>query len=230
MHGCFDGFMTTDTVIIRRLHLQDYLPTLNAMQQFTQTRNKSTSDEIWLLEHPPVFTQGQNGKAEHILSPGDIPVIPVDRGGQVTFHGPGQLVVYTLIDLQRKKFNVRQMVNLLEKSVIDCLLHWGIEANARCDAPGVYVNQDKICSIGLRIKRGCSFHGLALNVFMNLEPFTRIHPCGFQKLKMTQMTCFDKTVNIETVQTKLIEYLVQNLGYNHFLHLAEKWYGTKNIA
>ncbi|HEX2548316.1 MAG TPA: lipoyl(octanoyl) transferase LipB [Gammaproteobacteria bacterium] len=221
--------MTTDTVIIRTLNLQDYLPTLAAMQQFTQTRHEKTFDEIWLLEHPSVFTQGQNGKAEHILNPGNIPVIQVDRGGQVTYHGPGQLVAYTLVDIQRKKFNVRQMVNLLEKSVIDCLTHWNIKAQSRCDAPGVYVDQDKICSIGLRIRRGSSFHGLALNVTMDLEPFTRIHPCGFQKLKMTQMTSFDKTIDIPPVQAKLVEYLVHNLGYNHFLHLAEKWYGTKNI-
>lgn len=220
--------MTIDHVLIRTLDIQDYSETLASMHQFTDTRDTSTMDEIWMLEHPPVFTQGQNGKPEHILDPGNIPVIQVDRGGQVTFHGPGQLVAYTLVDIQRKKFNVRQMVNLLEKSVVDCLAHWKIDATSKCDAPGVYVGHDKICSIGLRIRRGRSFHGLALNVAMNLEPFTRIHPCGFQELKMTQMKDI-VDITMKDVQTKLIEYLVHYLGYNHFQHSAEKWYGTKNI-
>ncbi len=221
--------MGMNTVMIRTLDLQDYSQTLSAMRQFTEERNENTLDEIWVLEHPPIFTQGQNGKAEHIINPGNIPVVQADRGGQVTFHGPGQLVAYTLVDVQRKKFNIRQMVNLLEKSVIDCLNAWDIQAKSKCDAPGVYVEHDKICSIGLRIRRGRSFHGLALNVAMNLEPFTRIHPCGFQTLKMTQMSDINDTITMKDVQTKLLEYLVLHLGYNYFLHSAEKWYGTKNI-
>jgi lipoyl(octanoyl) transferase len=220
--------MTQHSVIIRTLAQEDYLQTWKAMQQFTKERDENSLDEIWLLEHPPVFTQGQNGKPEHILAAGNIPIVHVDRGGQVTYHGPGQLVAYTLVDIQRKKLNVRQMVNKLEQSVMDCLRHFNIEAKAKCEAPGVYVDHEKICSIGLRIRRGRAFHGLALNVKMNLEPFSRINPCGFHQLKMTQITDKYKNTNIEKVQTKLIESLVLNLGYNNVLHLAEKWYGTKN--
>ena len=175
--------MTADVVIIRSLGRQDYLATWAAMQQFTNERltdeTNGTIDEIWLLEHLPVFTQGQNGKPEHILNPGDIPIVQTDRGGQVTYHGPGQLMVYVLIDLKRKKFNVRQLVTLLEQSVIDMLASHGIKAVAKCDAPGVYVDGKKLCSIGLRIRRGCSYHGIAFNVNMDLTPFHASIPAVF---------------------------------------------------
>lgn len=202
-----------NTVIIRFLDQQDYLTCWQAMQAFTNQRNEETTDEIWFLQHPPVFTQGQNGKPEHVLNPGNIPVIPVDRGGQVTYHGPGQLVAYPLIDLKRKKLNVRQIVTLLENSVIQLLKNYQITASAKPDAPGVYTENKKICSIGLRIRRGCSYHGLALNVAMDLEPFSRINPCGFAKLEMTQIANTQPTVEMNQVASQLADYLILNLGY-----------------
>lgn len=205
--------MNPDTVIIRRLEQQDYESCWQAMRHFTNHRDDTIPDEIWLLEHPPVFTQGQNGKPEHVLNPGDIPVIKVDRGGQVTYHGPGQLVAYTLIDLKRKKFNIRQLVTLLEKSIIHLLAEYNIEAKAKCDAPGVYVDNKKICSVGLRIRRGCSYHGLALNIAMNLEPFSRINPCGFSELKMTQLSELAGPQDIKETELKLVDSLATNLGY-----------------
>jgi lipoyl(octanoyl) transferase len=204
-------------VIIRHLGKQDYLACWRAMQTFTATRDETTPDEIWLLEHNSVFTQGQNGKPEHLLNPGDIPVIHVDRGGQVTYHGPGQLVAYTLVDLKRKKFNVRQMVTALETSIVQLLADYSIEAAPKRDAPGVYIENKKICSIGLRIRRWCSFHGLALNVDMDLEPFTRINPCGFERLIMTQLTDFIPKIDIKSVEIKLLDYLIANLGYTNRL-------------
>jgi len=158
-----------NTVIVRCLNLQDYQTCLQAMQQFTLTRDESTPDEIWLLEHPSVFTQGQNGDLKHILDPKNIPVIKVDRGGQVTYHGPGQLIAYTLIDIKRKKLNIRELVTRLENSIIDLLKDYEITAHAMREAPGVYVDNAKIGSLGLRIRRGCSYHGLALNIAMNLS-------------------------------------------------------------
>lgn len=205
--------MNHDTVIIRQLEPQDYESCWQAMRHFTNHRDENTPDEIWLLEHLPVFTQGQNGKPEHLLNPGNIPVVKVDRGGQVTYHGPGQLVAYTLIDLKRKKFNVRQLVTLLEKSIIDLLNHYGITAEAKCDAPGVYVNNEKICSVGLRIRKGCSYHGIALNVAMDLEPFSRINPCGYSGLKMTQISTLTGNQNLTEIGLKLIDSLMINLGY-----------------
>jgi lipoyl(octanoyl) transferase len=200
------------SIIIRSLGLQDYAVTWQAMQTFTNERTDKTDDEIWFLEHNPIFTQGQNGRPEHVLNPGNIPVIQVDRGGQITYHGPGQLVVYPLIDLRRKKLNVRQIVTLLEKSVIDLLKEYGISAYSKCEAPGVYVDNKKICSLGLRIRRGCSFHGLALNVAMNLEPFSRINPCGFSMLEMTQISAFVPTVNMAAVEQQLCKYLVKSFN------------------
>ena len=167
--------MSQDTILIRNLGLQPYDPVSEAMHEFTETRTESTPDEIWLVEHNPVFTQGQAGKAEHVLSPGDIPVIQSDRGGQVTYHGPGQQVMYILINLKRRKLGVRELVTVMEQTVIDTLAELGIEARARADAPGVYVQDKKICSLGLRIRKGCSFHGLALNIAMDLTPFLRIN-------------------------------------------------------
>lgn len=175
-------------LVIRRLGLVDYQPTLDAMRRLTEERGTDTPDEIWLLQHPRVFTQGQAGKAEHVLAPGDIPVIKVERGGQVTYHGPGQLVAYLMLDLRRKNLGVRDLVTAMEQSLVDVLALHGVEAAPRADAPGVYVGADKIASLGLRVRRGCSFHGLALNLDMDLEPFRRINPCGYAGLRMTQLT------------------------------------------
>lgn len=165
----------------------DYLATFESMKQFTDSRTSATPDELWLLQHPRVFTQGQAGKAEHVLAPGDIPVIQVDRGGQVTYHGPGQWVLYLLVDLRRRNLGVRQLVTLIEESLVELLGAYGIAAAPRADAPGVYVNGDKIAALGLRVRRGCSYHGLALNVDLDLEPFQRINPCGHQGLRVTSM-------------------------------------------
>lgn len=205
--------MTNDSVTVRWLGRTDYQPTWQAMQDFTQQRDETTTDEIWLLEHNPVFTQGQNGKPEHVLNPGDIPVIQTDRGGQVTYHGPGQLMVYTLVDLKRKQLNVRELVSLLEQSVIELLAEFKISAGAKREAPGVYVQHKKICSIGLRIRKGCSYHGIAFNVALDLEPFSRINPCGFAALQMAQ---FSEIGGLQsTLQTgrSLIKYLKKNLRY-----------------
>lgn len=204
-----------NSVCIRWLGLLDYQQCWHAMREFTDHRTENTQDEIWVVEHPPVFTQGQNGKPEHLLNPGNIPVIHTDRGGQVTYHGPGQLVVYPLIDLKRKKLNVRETVTLLEKSVIQLLQAYQIQATTQCKAPGVYVNNKKICSLGLRIRRGCSFHGIALNLDMDLGPFSRINPCGYAGLTMTQLSDFVRPVNIKQVGQKLIEYLIVNLRYTN---------------
>lgn len=176
--------MNTQKVIIRQLGLQPYEPVWQAMQSLTDTRGEQTQDEIWLVEHQPVFTQGQAGKAEHILMPGDIPVVQVDRGGQVTYHGPGQLTVYLMLDIKRMKIGVRQLVTAIEEAVVASLGLYRVEAYPRKDAPGVYVDKKKVCSLGLRIRKGCSFHGLALNVNMDLEPFSRINPCGYAELEM----------------------------------------------
>ena len=207
-----------NTVIIRPLGLCDYETCWKAMQEFTNHRTETTPDEIWVVEHPPIFTQGQNGKPEHLLNPGNIPVIQVDRGGQVTYHGPGQLVVYPLIDMKRKGLNVREMVTVLEKSTIDLLKKYSITAVAKCEAPGVYVDNKKICSVGLRIRRGCTFHGLALNVNMDLEPFSRINPCGFSNLEMTQIVDFTTPLDIMSTGYELVEYLIANLRYTNALY------------
>jgi lipoyl(octanoyl) transferase len=173
--------------VIRHLGRSSYLPVWQRMQAFTAGRTEESPDEIWLLEHEPVFTQGMRGKAEHVLANGEIPVIQTDRGGQVTYHGPGQLMVYVLLDLQRLGIGIRALVTALEQATVDCLAGYGIEAAPRRDAPGVYVNGAKIASLGLRVRRGCSYHGLALNVAMDLEPFSRINPCGYQGLRITQI-------------------------------------------
>jgi lipoyl(octanoyl) transferase len=198
---------------LRWLGQQDYQACWQAMRQFTDARTAATDDEIWLLEHPPVFTQGQSGKPEHILNPGHIPIVQTDRGGQVTYHGPGQLMVYLLADLKRKSVNVRELVTLLEQSVIDLLASHGIHAQAKRDAPGVYVSGKKICSIGLRIRRGFSYHGIAFNISMNLEPFSRINPCGFSGLQMTQLAELGGPADVKTAGMQLMQYLTKNLGY-----------------
>ncbi|CAN0594857.1 unnamed protein product, partial [Ectocarpus sp. 12 AP-2014] len=177
-------------LIVRSLGEQPYLETWDAMKAFTAERDEATADEIWCLEHPRVYTQGQAGKAEHILAPGDIPVIQVDRGGQVTYHGPGQLVIYLLINLPRLQFAVRTLVDEIEQAIVRVLAEVGIQAAPRPDAPGVYVDGAKIASLGLRVRRGCSFHGLALNVAMDMEPFRRINPCGFAGMPMCQVRDF----------------------------------------
>ena len=183
------------------------------MKQFTQHRNEATQDEIWLLSHPPVFTQGQNGKPEHILDLKDIPLIHTDRGGQITYHGPGQLMIYTLIDLQRKKLNVREFVTILEQAVISFLATYQISAYAKCAAPGIYINEQKIGSIGLRVKRACTYHGIALNVNMDLTPFTCINPCGFAQLQMTQLTAFINLQNLQAIGYQLSQHLIKSLAY-----------------
>ena len=174
--------------LVKWLGLVEYEPTWRAMQQFTDERNAATPDELWLLEHPPVFTLGMNAGPEHLLTPGDIPIVKIDRGGQVTYHGPGQLVVYPLIDVRRANFGVRDLVTALEQSVIEYVRGFDIEATTHKGAPGVYVADKKLASVGIRIRRGASYHGLALNVNMDLEPFQRINPCGYPGLEMTQLS------------------------------------------
>ncbi|TLX55285.1 octanoyltransferase [Stutzerimonas nosocomialis] len=200
-------------IAVRELGLVDYQPTWQAMQHFTNTRGPETCDELWLLQHPPVFTQGQAGKAEHLLFPGDIPVVQVDRGGQVTYHGPGQLVGYLMLDVRRLGIGVRELVSRIEQSLIALLAEYDIEAVARPDAPGVYVGGAKIASLGLRIRNGRSFHGLALNVDMDMEPFRRINPCGYAGLAMTQLRDLAGPVDFAEVCQRLREQLVRQLGY-----------------
>ncbi|MFU8895295.1 MAG: lipoyl(octanoyl) transferase LipB [Gammaproteobacteria bacterium] len=194
--------MTTPPVN-RHLGRVEYEPTWRKMQAFTEARTAEQADEVWFLEHPPVFTLGLNGRREHLLAPGDIPVVQVDRGGQVTYHGPGQLVVYPLLDLDRAGLGVRELVCALERAVICCVAAYGIKAVGNRDAPGVYVDGAKLASIGLRIRRNCSYHGLALNVAMDLEPFQRINPCGFQGLAVTQLADLGVNHDLERVVTDL---------------------------
>ncbi|HIJ23898.1 MAG: lipoyl(octanoyl) transferase LipB [Gammaproteobacteria bacterium] len=209
-------------IILRQLGQVPYQPTWHQMQQFTEQRTAETADELWLLQHPPTFTQGRAGKTEHLLDPGEIPVIPIDRGGQVTYHGPGQLVLYTLIDLQRRKLGVRALVTALEQTIIVLLReHYGIDSEARKEAPGVYVAGAKIAAIGLRIRKGCSFHGLSFNLKMDLEPFQRINPCGYQGLQVTQLSDLTELAAPSSIHLPLIQQLLQQLGYNPAdLHIA----------
>jgi lipoyl(octanoyl) transferase len=208
-------------VIVRHLKRQDYAMMWHAMKKFTDARTNETPDEIWVLQHNAVFTQGQNGKAENILNPTTIPIVKSDRGGQVTYHAPGQLIIYTLLDVKRKKWNIRELISHLEQSVIQFLAAQNISAASKCKAPGIYVNEKKICSLGLRIRRGCSYHGLALNVDMDLRPFSDINPCGFPLLKMTQLADLSIPLNIQEVASQLLEYLTVNLGYNSRQILSE---------
>ena len=199
----------------RELGLADYEPTWQAMQRFTDERKlkPDTQDEVWLVQHPPVFTQGQAGKAEHLLLPGDIPVVKSDRGGQVTYHGPGQLVAYLMLDVRRLGYGVRELVTRMEQCLIDLLASYGVSAAAKADAPGVYVDGAKIASLGLRIRNGCSFHGLALNVDMDLEPFRRINPCGYAGLAMTQLRDHAGPIEFAEVGARLRSQLVKHLDY-----------------
>ena len=205
--------MSQDTILIRNLGLQPYDPVSRAMHDFTDMRTDTTQDEIWLVEHHPVFTQGQAGKAEHVLAAGDIPVVQSDRGGQVTYHGPGQQVMYVLINLKRRKLGVRELVTLLEQTVVNTLAEVGIEAYPRADAPGVYVQGKKICSLGLRIRKGCSFHGLALNIDMDLAPFLRINPCGYAGMEMTQVHHLHPEVNMDKIRPILMDKFLALLNY-----------------
>lgn len=198
--------------VVRRLGRVDYEPTYRRMRDFTHARDERTPDEIWLLEHPPVFTQGQAGKAEHVLAPGDIPVVQSDRGGQVTYHGPGQLVGYVMVDLERLGYGVRSLVTKIEDSLIELLAGYGIEARARPDAPGVYVGPRKIASLGLRVRKARTYHGLALNVDMDLGPFGRINPCGFAGMAMTQVRELGGPADVEAVGRALEPLLLRRLG------------------
>ena len=199
---------------IRYLGLQPYLAIWQQMQQFTRQRNKNTVDEIWLVEHPAVFTQGRAGKAEHLLQQTDIPVVQSDRGGQITYHAPGQLIAYLLIDIRRKNFNVRTLVSIIEESIINLLADYNVHASARVDAPGVYVDGRKIASLGLKISKGCSFHGLALNVDMDLSPFLQINPCGYSGLEMTQCKNEGIGLSVSELAPLLIEKLNAQLMYS----------------
>jgi len=198
-------------LIVRELGLQPYEQVWQDMQLFTDQRSETTADELWLLQHTPVYTLGKNGKPEHILDAQHIPVIKSDRGGQVTYHGPGQVIVYTLLDLNRMHIGVRELVTRIENSVINLLEDYGIRANARKDAPGVYVDGRKIAALGLRVRKGRSFHGLALNVDMDLEPFARINPCGHQGLEVTQLSELADVADFNAVEKRLLSHLEHQL-------------------
>lgn len=197
---------------LRDLGRQPYEPVWRAMQRFTDTRTADTPDEVWVVEHEPVFTLGQAGKAEHVLVPGDIPVLHVDRGGQVTYHGPGQLVIYPLLDLRRLKIGVREYVERIEQAVIDTLAEWNIGAERREGAPGVYVAGAKVAALGIRVRRGCTFHGLAFNVAMDLAPFGRINPCGYQGLQVTSVLDLGGPSGMEAVKPVLLDALAAEFG------------------
>jgi lipoyl(octanoyl) transferase len=201
-----------DAPVLRWLGRVPYEPTWRAMQRFVDERGPGTPDEIWFLEHPPVFTLGMNSKPEHLLGTGDIPVVQIDRGGQVTYHGPGQLVVYPLLDLDRAGLGVRALVEGIERAIVATVAQWGITACGRRDAPGVYVGPRKLASVGLRIRRGCSYHGLALNVAMDLEPFRRINPCGYAGLEMTQVSELGGPGDLGVVADALAPRLLAALG------------------
>lgn len=229
-----DSVAPVPPLIVRQLGLVDYVPIWEAMQQFTNQRDTNTADEIWLLQHRPVFTQGQAGKAEHLLAPADIPVIQVDRGGQVTYHGPGQLVAYLLVDLKRRKLGVRELVTAMEVAIVKTLKLYAIEASPRPDAPGVYVLQPadgkqgaqpgaKIAQLGLRVRRGCSFHGLSLNIDMDMEPFLRINPCGHAGMEVTSMQrqIGSAELSMHIIAQQLVDVLRTDLGYTESQILSD---------
>ena len=201
-----------EPLIVRQLGREDYEPLWRRMQSFTNERDDGTTDELWFTEHPPVFTLGVNAAREHLLAPGDIPVVQIDRGGQVTYHGPGQLMVYPLIDLRRRGLGVRDLVTALEQSVVDLLADASIEARARKEAPGVYVGDVKVASVGLRIRRGCSFHGMALNVAVDLEPFSRINPCGFANLEVTDLERLGVGSDLAATSLRLLPHFAARIG------------------
>lgn len=226
---------TSRRVLVRHLGLREYAPVWEAMRAFTDTRTDATTDELWCVQHPPVFTQGQAGKAEHVLAPGDIPVIAVDRGGQVTYHGPGQIVIYPLVDLRRLHIGARELVTRIEQAIVTTLKPLGIDAYPRADAPGVYVEGRKIASLGLRIRKGCSFHGLSLNVDMDLSPFQRINPCGYAGLQMTQVrdvipasdlipaSNVVTALDLSVLERCLCDQLTEKLGYTTAEFTADSW-------
>jgi len=201
--------------LLHTLGLVDYQTTWEAMKEYTAERTPDTRDEIWLVQHPPTYTQGLAGLPEHLLNPTEIPVIKIDRGGQITYHGPGQIVVYLLLDLRRWKLNVRELVNLMEQAVVDVLGEYGVAAQGRVDAPGVYVGDAKIASLGLKIRRGCCYHGLALNVDMNLTPFSHINPCGYTGLRVTQCVELGITAGISELQAQLAQNLIHGLQQHY---------------
>lgn len=194
-------------MIVRRLGLVPYEPTWRAMQEFTSSRDAGTEDELWLVQHPPVYTLGQAGKPEHLLQATDIPMVKIDRGGQITYHGPGQVVAYLLLDLHRRHLKVREMVNLLEQSLIDCIADYGLNAERKDGAPGVYIAGEKVAALGLRVRNGCTYHGLSLNVDMDLTPFTWINPCGYSGLKTIQLKDFGVTEAPDEVAERLLGHL-----------------------
>ena len=204
--------MTDREWVVRDLGRRPYEPVWRAMQQLTDARGEDTADELWLVEHDPVFTLGQAGKPEHVLAPGDIPVVQVDRGGQVTYHGPGQLVAYPLVDLRRLGVGVRDLVCRIEGAVIDVLATHGIAGERRDGAPGIYVGGAKVMALGLRVRRGCSFHGLAFNIAMDLSPFGRINPCGFRGLAVTSMVDLGGPGDLAAVKPALVQALSRRLG------------------
>ncbi|MFM1682992.1 lipoyl(octanoyl) transferase LipB [Aeromonas salmonicida] len=205
-------------LLVRQLGRRPYQPVWDAMKAFTDNRTSDTPDEFWVVEHDPVYTQGQAGKAEHLLAPGDIPVVQSDRGGQVTYHGPGQLVLYVLVDVRRSKLSVRELVTCLETAIINTLAKSDIQAYAKADAPGVYVTNElgmeaKLASLGLRIRKGCSFHGLALNINMDMTPFLRINPCGYAGMAMTQTSALSGPQSVAEAQAILVAELASLIGY-----------------
>jgi lipoyl(octanoyl) transferase len=211
--GFADRALAVPAPVLRHLGLVEYEPTWRAMQRFTEERGLWTPDEIWFLEHPPVFTLGLNASRAHVLAPGDIPVVQIDRGGQVTYHGPGQLVVYPLIDLKRAALGIRDFVTALERSVIELAAHFGIAAECRRSAPGVYIGGRKLASVGVRVRRGGSYHGLALNVTLDLEPFQRINPCGFAGLEMTRLADLGGPGSVAACAAALEPLIVRALGF-----------------
>lgn len=217
-----ESSQSASQLLVRQLGRRPYQPVWDAMKAFTDSRTPDTPDEFWVVEHDPVYTQGQAGKAEHLLAPGDIPVVQSDRGGQVTYHGPGQLVLYVLVDVRRSKLTVRELVTCLETAIINTLAKSGIEAYAKPDAPGVYVKNQlgaslqteaKLASLGLRIRKGCSFHGLALNINMDMTPFLRINPCGYAGMAMTQTSALGGPQSVAEAQSILVAELARLIGY-----------------
>lgn len=204
-----------DSVVVRSLGCREYEPLWREMQQFTDQRSRATPDEIWFTEHPPVFTLGLNASREHLLAPGDIPVIQIDRGGQVTYHGPGQLMIYPLIDLKRAKLGVRDLVTALEQTIVDLAASFDLDAAARADAPGVYVAGRKLASVGLRVRRSASYHGMALNVDVDLAPFSRINPCGFSGLELTDLKRLGVCKPMQDIADRVLQHLLGHLGFQH---------------
>lgn len=199
--------------LIKDLGLTDYEPVWQAMKAFTQQRDAGTRDELWRTQHYPVYTQGLNGRAEHLLDTGAIPVVQVDRGGQVTYHGPGQLVIYFLVDLNRLGIGIRRLVTIIEQSIVDLLGEFSLDAHARQDAPGVYLGEAKIAALGLRVRKGCCYHGLSLNLDMDLRPFSGINPCGYQKLPVTQLADHVAQLDSEDISGRLTGKLIAMMGY-----------------